>query len=240
MKHYPLICVIVSYMAIVGSCNPQIEVPARLDNYRPMLVDGYQWNVLYNSPYVGDGYPIIYQTSIGQLEGDSTIDGITYKKLMLSFSEDKTEWQFGALLREDIDEQRIYLLQNGKEHLLYDFGMKVGEQTQLYLNDYYGQFPADYYLQLREINTTYDEERKVYRIFVYDVYFKNGENYQLWCTHTTWERFGSPSGLICQNVSMIDGAGSYLLLCAYDDAETRIWFNQYINVPYAGSCFFKQ
>lgn len=240
MKHYSLISLMAILIVLSTACQPKPEEPTRLDNYRPMLVDGYQWNVLHQSPYAGEGYPIVYQTSIWQIQGDSSINGTTYKKVMLCFSEDKTAWQLGALLREDVDEQRIYLLQNEKEHLLYDFGMKVGDQTKLYLNEYYGQYPADYYLQLREINTTYDNKREVYREFVYDVYFKDGEDYKPWCTHTTWERFGSPSGLICQNVSMIDGAGSYQLLCAHDDANTVVWFNKYINAPYAGSCFFVQ
>lgn len=215
------------------SCNN------RLENYRPMLVDGYRWNEIGEYDDTGENR---YQTTILRIQGDTTINGKTYKKVMESYTKDMQDWQVSALLREDIHNQRVYYLHNGKEFLLYDFGMRVGNKTKLYLCEFYNEARADdfdYTMELTAINTKEDNQKNVYREFVYEVTLQHKDDADKQAfTHCTMERFGSPYGLISKNMSYILCDCGYALLCAYNDADILVWSNDYTDTPYAGYCFY--
>ncbi len=240
MKHnlFSLLPCLVGCGLLLSACGKHDD-PV-VDNYRLLLDEGSQWNVLYTSASTPEIESVTYKTSIQSIQGDSTIKGVTYKKVMLTYSESKTNWQLYALLREDITEQKIYLYKDGNEVLLYDFGMKIGDKATLYLNNYYYSYPIDYYLQLQAINTLTDTKQNIYHEFVYGVYVKEEDGYNMLYTHTTYERFGSKYGLIPQNMTLIDGGGSYQLLCAYDSTNTLLWSRKDNNKPYDGYCFYSE
>ena len=75
--------------------------------YQPMVVEGYSWNVV--SAYWSI-FPDIttYNTRKQQIEGDSIINGITYKKLWEHLDANSDKYYLLALIREDIDEQKIF------------------------------------------------------------------------------------------------------------------------------------
>ncbi len=210
-----------------------------LANYRPMLADGYRWNEIGEYSATGENR---YQTTILRIDGDTTINGKTYRKVMESYTENMEDWQLNALLREDVTNQRVYYLHNGKEFLLYDFGMRVGSKTKLYLCEFYSESRADdfdYTMELTAINTKEDNQKNIYREFVYEVSLqhKDDTDKQVF-THRTMERFGSPYGLISKNMSYILCDCGYSLLCAYNDADVLVWSNDNTEAPYAGYCFY--
>lgn len=232
MKHYSLISLTAIFIVLSTACQ------TRLDNYRPMVAEGYQWNEIVS--FYPDGY-MHYRTTIVKLTGDTVVNGIAYKKLMSTDTEEEQQWVLEGLLREDVSNQQVYYLHNGKEFLLYDFGMKVGDKTKLYLCEEYNEAWADnfdYTMELTAINTKEDNQKNIYREFVYEVrmQYKGEEVYAF--THRTMERFGSPEGLISKNMAYIDGDCGYSLLCAYNEDNVLVWSNDYTDAPYAGYCFY--
>lgn len=233
MKHYSLISLTAILIVLFTACQ------TRLENYRPMLVDGYRWNEIGEYDDTGKNR---YQTTILRIQGDTTINRKTYKKVMESYTEDMQDWKLRALLREDIHNQRVYYLHNGKEFLLYDFGMKVGDKTKLYLCEEYSEVWADdfdYTMKLTAINTKEDNQKNVYREFEYEVSLQHKEETDKKVfTHRTMERFGSSEGLISKNMSYILCDCGYSLLCAYNESNVLVWSNDYTTAPYAGYCFY--
>jgi len=229
----PTILGLLSCTLLFIACQP------RLENYRPMVVEGYQWNEIVS--FYPDGYNH-YRTTIVKLKGDTTVNGKTYKKLMSTTSQEEQKWVLEGLLREDVSNQRVYYLHNGKEFLLYDFGMKVGDKTKLYLCEEYNEAWADdfdYTMELTAINTKEDNMKNVYREFVYEVTLQyKGEADKMVFTHRTMERFGSYEGLISKNLSYIACDCGYDLLCAYNESNVLVWSNDNSDAPYAGYCFY--
>lgn len=206
----------------IGSLIMLTACHAHLDNYQPMLAKGYQWEVFHQSEFIGEEQPAVSETLSMQLAEDTTLSGKTYKKLMVSRKGEPNQ-QLYALLREDIEQQKVYYWYKDEAVLLYDFGMKVGDKTKLYLNEFCSTRPIDYYLQLVEIRSKQDCQKHTYREFVYDVYCKENGSYVKQCSHITMERYGSYSGIICNNTAMLDGGETYKLLAAYNENHILCW-----------------
>lgn len=106
-------------------------------SYKPMLVNGNSWNVLYTQPYYtfkcGQSYPnTAYQkeTEVFKLSGDTVIAGKTYKRLVSSFDSLTLIWNLLGFIREDTLEQKVYFKESynySEETLLYNFQLKVNE-----------------------------------------------------------------------------------------------------------------
>lgn len=249
MKAYKIITAIVCiYVCIAcrNSINPPLP-PSKLENYRPMLVEGYQWNTVLAAFPAGT---MMYQTSVFEIKGDSTINRQPYKKVWISYQEDKSNALLYGLVREDVPQQKIYLYLNGKDVLLYDFAMRVGDTTKLYLCDFYHEnTDYEYYLQLASITNEQDQEGKLYREFHYDIYMKfqhatEGSymyTFEKIGGHTTRERFGSSTqGLIPNNMSGLEGDCACDVLCIYDETGNVVFTNDYAEAPYTGYCFFTE
>lgn len=108
--------------------------------YQEMLKPGNKWSVLYEfMPMCG--MQLIYTTSL-DLVGDTVIESKTYNKMrgiLLSEDRDKNRFKdtiYAASLREDIQEQKIYIRYPGKgEELLYNFNVKMGDTLKV-ISDY--------------------------------------------------------------------------------------------------------
>ena len=86
------------------------------DDYRPVLEQGKEWHYTYNNYFTGKRY-----TFYEYIEGDSIVEGRTYKKL-------RTPEGVSCLREEGA---KVYLLDNNghsnRETLLYDFTIREGD-----------------------------------------------------------------------------------------------------------------
>ena len=98
--------------------------------YQAMVVEGYSWNVV--SSYL-QMFPDTkkYSTQKQLIEGDSVVDGIVYKKLWWFSDANSDEKSLVVLLREDIEEQKVFAYDKGVEVLLYDLGVEVGDTIKV-------------------------------------------------------------------------------------------------------------
>lgn len=201
-------------VVMLSSCQ------SRLENYRPMLVSGYQWDI----ETISDANPMQTTKQSIRVSGDTIVNNKTYKKIIVSTANEETNWQIYGLLYEDVAQQKIYYLTQDREELLYDFGMKTGDKTHLYLSNLINQRNLDYYLELKEIRNQQDLQKQLYREFMYDVYMKtNDEKYEKVGTHTTMERYGSKGGIISNNSVVLDGGTSSSLVAAYNENGVLSW-----------------
>lgn len=201
-------------VVMLSSCK------SRLENYRPMLVSGYQWDI----ETISNADPMQTIRQNIKVSGDTIVNEKTYKKIILPATDEEAYWQLYGLLYEDVAQQKIYYLTQEREELLYDFGMKIGDKTHLYLSNLINQRNLDYYLELKEIRNQQDLQKQLYREFVYDVYMKNNdEKYEKVGTHTTMERYGSKMGIISNNSVVLDGGTSSILVAAYNENGVLSW-----------------
>ena len=98
--------------------------------YQAMVVEGYSWNVVSSSLKM---FPDTkkYSTQKQLIEGDSVVDGIVYKKLWWFSDANSDEKSLVVLLREDIEEQKVFAYDKGVEVLLYDLGVEVGDTIKV-------------------------------------------------------------------------------------------------------------
>lgn len=95
--------------------------------YVPLVREGTEWG--YSQQLFGKSY---YRNLI---EGDTVVNGESYKKFYTFQGCDATEDENLAFVRET--DKRVYIIFNqalmpvenlyGREHLVYDFGVKIGE-----------------------------------------------------------------------------------------------------------------
>lgn len=102
--------------------------------YHPMVLNGSYWK---DSQWLVDQNEKIYTDAIHWVEGDTTIDGIGYKKLRVQrskypeshsyFTIEPAEYEGG--IREDEFAKKIWFRANdsGSEILLYDFNIRVSD-----------------------------------------------------------------------------------------------------------------
>lgn len=105
-----------------------LVVSASASAYQPTVVEGNQWNVVNRNADKQPG-SVTYTTAGEKTEGDSTIGGVVYKKLFCSSDSELAEWKFEALVREE--NRKVFVMTDGKEHLLYDFNMKANDHVSV-------------------------------------------------------------------------------------------------------------
>mgnify|MGYP006336079193 FL=1 len=98
--------------------------------YTPIVVEGYSWNVVCPWDYVGDNIER-YTTHVEKIEGDSIVNGVTYKKLWKYYPNEPEKRSLVGLLREDVEAQKVWAYGNGVEALMYDFDVEAGDTISL-------------------------------------------------------------------------------------------------------------
>lgn len=100
---------------------------AEEQEYCPMLNENFTWSYCDIMERTVDGasvYDITY--SQNRIQGDTTINGVTYKKM---YGAQCSEWSYLAAMREE--GKKVYTvsdqLPDGKEYLLYDFDLEEGD-----------------------------------------------------------------------------------------------------------------
>ncbi len=76
----------------------------KAQDYHPIVEDGKQWNVLFSYPWNPPEPPHRY-TDIYKIEGDTLLDGVSYKMMYTTRNEDLTDWNCWGFLRETEDGQ---------------------------------------------------------------------------------------------------------------------------------------
>lgn len=180
------------------------ESRSLLKNYRPMIVEGYEWTILRTFDYDPDAYAIEVQ----RIEGDSVIGKYTYKKLMAQRPETSDQWKVLALLREDAKEQKIYIWTGDIERLKYDFGMSVGDYAPLYISEYLDHVHRDDVVaRLDRITERVDLKGEKFRVFHYTAIL-NDDEYEDEQSYVLYERFGARGGIFYMFGVMEVGGGS--------------------------------
>lgn len=91
--------------------------------YVPFLENNYTWHSTE-----GGWVPQQYKYF---LSGDSVFEGQTYQVMTSELIDVPGQTVFEVLVREDIEEQRVYARWDDIETLLYDFDMTVGETVEI-------------------------------------------------------------------------------------------------------------
>jgi len=84
---------------------------------------------LWSNTSIGTMPGSTYSSYFIKFTGDTTINGLGYKKIMKSVDELHVKWTFNGCIREEQDTKRVYILNKftGKDDLLYDFGLETGD-----------------------------------------------------------------------------------------------------------------
>ena len=181
----------------------------KAQDYHPIVEDGKQWNVLFTYPWSPPEPPHKY-TDIYKIEGDTLLDGVSYKMMYTTRNEDLTGWNLWGFLRETEDGQVFSRRPStSDEQLLYDFSMEVGDTIFMY------EEHNEYMVVVEKGEILVNEEPRQQIVLEYP--FGNGEQ-EVWI-----EGIGSLYGIINSGSLFLMG-GSTDLLCYYEDGDL-IWQN---------------
>lgn len=188
---------------------------AHSQNIEPLLSEGNRWNVIFRDVW-SPPEPQRFTTYCYKLEGDTLLDGVSYKLLYSTLYEDLSHFSYRAALRED-PEGRVYCRHSSSsdETLLYDFSLQPNDSISI---DGYE------YLVLEDIRDTIigDVSRKKFTFFYSDHIYEK----EIWI-----EGIGSEYGLLNPGVLALSGEMTYLL-CSYENEEL-VWQNTDFN-----TCFY--
>lgn len=187
--------------------------------YTPIVVEGYSWNVVCHAEYFVDDIER-YGTHIEKIEGDSIINGVTYKKLWSYYPANPEARTLKGLLREDISEEKVWAYGNGLEALVYDFGVEVGDTISLlhWLNEMksiYSEEIKDVQMDLIVVDiemVTIADLEPIKKLTLRRA--KEPVNKQQ--TFSVYERFGYLSGWTITPFAEVEGGGANYLICAFD------------------------
>jgi hypothetical protein len=179
--------------------------------YHPIVEDGKQWNVLFSYPW-NPPEPQHKYTDIYKIEGDTLLDGVSYKVMYTTRNEDHTGWSVCGVIRETEDRQVLYRRDGSSyDEILYDFSMEVGDTIIMNGSGFYPDWM--FVVETNEILINGEPRQQI----VLEYPFGNGEQ-EVWI-----EGIGSLYGIIDSGSLFLTG-GSTNLLCYYEDGDL-IWQN---------------
>jgi hypothetical protein len=186
------------------------------------------WSVLDN--YTSDHGPTdpnsYIKSSWYKIGNDTIINDVTYKNLLKSTDLNHEHWAGSGYLRPDGD--RVYFLNKGREILLYDFGMAVGDIMESAIYEGF-----NYASRLDSIRSTTMQNtvRKIYYLTEYPAPDPGFKVREIWI-----EGIGSISnGLLRQTMlGLTLGAGwhDYYFLCFHQSESLIYQSKEYKNCFY--------
>ncbi len=183
----------------------------KAQDYHPIVEDGKQWNVLFSYPW-SPPEPQHKYTDIYKIEGDTLVDGMSYKVMYTTRNEDLTGWNLWGFLRETEDGQVFSRRPStSDEQLLYDFSMEVGDT--ICMCDFGYSECCMVVIEKGEILVNGEPRQQI----VLEYPFGSGVE-EVWI-----EGIGSLYGIIDPGSLFLMG-GSTDLLCYYEDGDL-IWQN---------------
>ena len=199
------ICTLLAALLLMGGWKMQAQ------DYKPLVEDGKQWNVLFSYPW-SPPEPQHKYTDIYKIEGDTLLDGVSYKVMYATRNENLTGWNLWGFIRETEDGQVFSRRPStSDEQLLYDFSMEVGDT--ICMCDY--GFYECCMVVIEKGETIVNGEPRQQIVLEYP--WGNGEG-EVWI-----EGIGSLYGIIDSGSLFLTG-GSTNLLCYYEDGDL-IWHN---------------
>ena len=177
--------------------------------YHPIVEDGKQWNVLFSYPW-NPPEPQHKYTDIYKIEGDTLVDGVSYKVMYTTRNENLTGWSVCGVIRETEDMQVLYRRDGSSyDEILYDFSMEVGDT--ICMCDY--GYDGCCMVVIEKGETIVNGEPRKQIVLEYS-----------WGDQEVWiEGIGSLYGIIDSGSLFLTG-GSTNLLCYYEDGDL-IWQN---------------
>ena len=181
----------------------------KAQDYHPIVEDGKQWNVLFSYPW-SPPEPQHKYTDIYKIEGDTLVDGMSYKVMYTTRNENLTGWSVCGVIRETEDKQVLYRRDGSAyDEILYDFSMEVGDTIIMSGNGFYPNWM--FVIETNEILVNGEPRQQI--VLEYP-----------WGEQEVWiEGIGSLYGIIDSGSRFLDG-GSTDLLCYYEDGDL-IWQN---------------
>lgn len=178
---------------------------------QPLIETGKTWNMSTTLNFSSQ------TTTSYKFEGDSTINGTTYKKLFATQDSVRAGWYLDELLREE-ENGKVYQLNRYtlEEYLLYDFSLEEGDTFIGSFNGCTISLPVQ---SVDSVTLNNDEKRK--RI-----------SFETYATDEIWiEGIGSLNGLLNPGYYQCIADVYYELLC-YKEDGVLIYDN-----PYYESCY---
>ncbi len=212
--------------------------------YQAMVVEGYSWNVVSSHPITMPNVKK-YSTMKQKIEGDSIINGITYKKLWNYYDAQSDNRSLLSLLREDIEEQKVFAYNKGAEVLLYDLGVEVGDTINVWC---YLFFLIDkdsvsvkekewYFLNLVVDKIDFIEDPIYGSLKVVNYYRADRTGLK----GTVYERYGLTTGWALNHYAGLIGAASHRVICAFDENDELVLKREYTITGYGDveDCYVK-
>ena len=202
-----------------------IDFTKKQEYYNPIVVEGYNWNIVNRNASLDADNTIVYSTHVEMFEGDSVVDGVAYKKLW-SYKPETPEFRtLEGLIREDVSAQKVWAYGNGIEALMYDFDVEAGDTLSLlgWLHEMknitaetmeYDETIVDVVVDNVEIVNIGGLEVK--KITLFDPQNKERK-------FDIYERFGSPRGWLRSDFGMVDGGGVNFMVCAFDNNDELLF-----------------
>lgn len=179
----------------------------------PLLEEGKMWNILENEYVPWNPLPSSKTRTVSCM-GDSTIEGVTYKKWYFSYEENPVNWTFFALVRED-SSTKVWLrdMNNHTDKLVYDFSLTTGDSVMFWsIRD----IDHQYMVVVDSVSEIMINETPRKKIWLFNCF------YPITFEQETWiEGIGSNLGVIYPGLIGIVG-GWYELLCVSHN-ETLIY-----------------
>ncbi len=181
----------------------------KAQDYHPIVEEGKQWNVLFSYPW-NPPEPQHKHTDIYKIEGDTLVDGVSYKVMYTTRNEDLTGWSVCGVIRETEDRQVLYRRDGSAyDEILYDFSMEVGDTIIMSGNGFYPNWM--FVIETNEILVNGEPRQQI--VLEYP-----------WGEQEVWiEGIGSLYGIVDSGSLFLMG-GSTDLLCYYEDGDL-IWQN---------------
>ena len=196
---------------------------AKGQDYLPLVKDDTEWNIVWKA--TSQWYWLRITENL-QLEGDTMVDDMHYKKVMRKISSEAPYWHGSTdyyslygLIREEQDGKVFYQpIDQDTVYLLYDFGMNVNDTVVMR----WCQSPnhnCDVTIRIDSITTQYiaGMDRRVYYVSSKSTHVP----YEEWRWLNTWiEGIGATEGLLygC-HVTALGGITLHKLLCYHENGE---------------------
>ena len=212
--------------------------------YQAMVVEGYSWNVV-SAAYILPTDLKKYSTAKQKIEGDSIVDGIVYKKFWLYSDANSDKRSLIALVREDIEEQKVFAYDNGVEVLLYDLGVEVGDTIKV-LDDLSNLAYSSNSAGIKENLTIVVEnidfiEDPIYGTLKVVTYY-NAEPIFNGFKCTVYERYGMTTGWLFNYCKASVGGATQRVICAFDENDELVLKREYTITGYGNveDCYIKE
>ena len=194
-----------------------IALVANAIAYTPIVVEGYKWNAVNRNAMLDTNGTIEYKTIVEKIEGDTIINDVTYKKVWHTTDVDLAQYELIGIVREDIENQKVYAIIDGNEYLLYDFACSVGDK----ITTLTGLFNAEQTeLTIKAIDVVADLNGNEIRKFT-------AESSK--CNIVFYERYGSENGWYMHQSSSSTGGGVNFMICAFDANDELLFKPTYNN-----------